>query len=59
VKLVGMLLSLFGGVIALTAIVLLRHPVQQGSFLVASLAIEFLGLALVARDYAQTKRNVG
>ncbi len=58
-KLVGMLLLLFGGVIAITAIALLRHPVEQGSFVVAGLALECLGLTLVARDYAQTKRNVG
>jgi len=54
-----MLLLLFGGVIAITAIVLLRHPVEQDSFVVAGLALECLGLTLVARDYAQTKRNVG
>ena len=58
-KLVGMLLLLFGGVIALAAIALLRHPVEQDSFVVAGLALECLGLTLVARDYAQTKRNVG
>jgi uncharacterized membrane protein YccF (DUF307 family) len=59
VKFVGMLLLLFGGVIAIIAIALLRHPVEQGSFVVAGLALECLGLTLVARDYAQTKRNVG
>ena len=58
-KLVGMLLLLFGGVITITAIALLRRPVEQGSFVIAGLALECLGLALVARDYAQAKRNVG
>jgi len=59
VKLVGMLLLLFGGVISITAIVLLHRPAQQGSFIVAGLALECLGLTLVARDYDQIKRNMG
>jgi hypothetical protein len=53
-----MLLLVFGGVISIAAIVLLRHPSEQSSFLVAGLALECLGLALVARDYAQIKRDV-
>jgi len=49
----------FGGVIAVTAITLLRQPVQQYCFVFAGIALEFLGLTLVARDYAQTQRNAG
>ena len=56
-KLIGMLLLVFGGVIAVTAITLLRQPVQQYCFVFAGIALEFLGLTLVARDYAQTQRN--
>jgi len=59
VKFVGMLLLVFGGVIAIIALVLLRRPVEQGSFVVAGLALECLGFALVAREYGQTKRNMG
>jgi len=58
-KLIGMLLLVFGGVIAVTAITLLRQPVQQYCFVFAGIALEFLGLTLVARDYAQTQRNAG
>jgi len=56
-KFIGMLLLVFGGVIAITAIALLRQPVQQDCFILAGVALEFLGLTLVARDYAQTQRN--
>lgn len=58
-KLVGMLLLLFGGAITVTAIVLLRLPLEQDCFVFAGIALEILGLALVARDYAHTPRRIG
>jgi hypothetical protein len=59
VKLVGMLLLLFGGAIAVTAIVLLRQRLEQDCFVFAGIVLEILGLTLVARDYAHTPRNAG
>jgi len=59
VKLVGMLLLLFGGAIAVAAVVLLRLPLERDCFVFAGIALEVLGLALAARDYAHTPRNVG
>ena len=56
---VGMLLLLFGGAIAVTAIVLLGQPLERDCFVFAGIALEILGLALVARDYAHTPRNIG
>ena len=53
-----MLLLLFGGTIVVTAIALLRLPWEQDCFVSAGIALELLGLALVARGYAQTQRNV-
>jgi hypothetical protein len=53
-KLVGMLLLLFGGTIVVAALALLRHPAERTAFIAAGLAIELLGLTLTARDYAQT-----
>jgi len=54
-----MLLLLFGGAITVTAIVLLRLPLEQDCFVFAGIALEILGLALVARDYAHTPRRIG
>ena len=58
-KIIGMLLLVFGGVIVVTAIALLRQPAEQDGFVLAGVALEVLGLTLVARDYAQTQRNAG
>jgi hypothetical protein len=54
-----MLLLLFGGAIVLTAIVLLRLPLERACFIAAGIAIELLGLALTARDYSQAPHPEG
>jgi len=56
-KLVGVFLLLFGGMIAVTAVALLRQPSEQTCFILAGLAFETLGLTLLARGYALHPRN--
>jgi hypothetical protein len=56
-KLVGIFLLLFGGIIAVTAVALLRQPSEQTCFVLAGFTFEALGLTLLARDYALHPRN--
>jgi len=56
-KLVGVFLLLFGGMIAVTAVALLRQPSEQTYFVLAGVAFEALGLTLLARGYALPPRN--
>ena len=56
-KLVGVFLLLFGGMIAVTAVALLRQPSEQTCFVLAGLACETLGLTLLSRGYALHPRN--
>ena len=50
-RLAGFLLLLAGWIIALTAIILLPSPVARGSFLLAGIAVEAIGLVLVFRSH--------
>ena len=51
-----MLLLLFGGVIVVAAVALLRQPVERACFVLAGVALEGLGFALAARVYAVLAR---
>ena len=57
VKLVGILFLFFGGAIAVAAIALLPSPVERACFIAAGVALELLGLILLARDYAHDAKN--
>ena len=48
-KLTGFLLLLTGWVLTLSAIVLLPRAGARAAFMLAGIAVEFLGLALVTR----------
>jgi len=57
VRLVGVLMLVFGAVIVVAAVALLRQPVQLGGFVMAGVALEGLGLSLLAREYALLSRR--
>jgi uncharacterized membrane protein YccF (DUF307 family) len=57
VKLVGILFLLFGGAIAVAAIALLPAPAARACFVAAGIALELLGLTLLARDYAHDAKK--
>lgn len=50
-KLTGFLLLLTGWVLVLTAIVLLPRQGARAAFMLAGIAVELLGLVLMARTY--------
>jgi len=50
-KLAGFFLLLAGGGIALAAVALLTSSLQRTGFVLAGVAVEVLGLALVARSH--------
>ncbi|HYL15405.1 MAG TPA: hypothetical protein VEV41_20380 [Terriglobales bacterium] len=50
-KLAGFLLLLAGWAIVLSALVLLHSPPAQTAFVLAGIAVELLGLALVVRAH--------
>jgi uncharacterized membrane protein HdeD (DUF308 family) len=50
-RLMGFLLMISGLVIVLAALALLAGPGQRIAFIVAGIAIELLGLALIAHGY--------
>jgi hypothetical protein len=50
-KFIGFLLLLTGWVIALSAIVMLPRPGARAAFMLAGVAVELLGLALVTREH--------
>jgi hypothetical protein len=58
-KLAGFLLLLSGGIITLTAIVILPVSTSRGIFATAGLAIELVGLVLVFRSHAPAKEGRG
>jgi len=52
-KFTGFLLLLTGWAIVLAAIVLLPHAGARAAFMLAGVAVELLGLALVTREHLQ------
>jgi len=58
-KLAGFLLLLSGGVIALTAVVVLPASAARGAFALAGLAIELAGLVLIFRAHMPAKEERG
>jgi hypothetical protein len=56
-KLPGMLLLLSGWVIVVSALVLFARPGARDLFVLAGLAVEFLGLILVFRGGARLPRE--
>jgi hypothetical protein len=50
-KFTGFLLLLMGWILVLTAIVLLPRQGSRAAFMLAGIAVELLGLVLVARTY--------
>jgi hypothetical protein len=59
VKLVGFLLLVSGGIIALMAIAMLPPTAARGAFILAGLAIEIVGLVLVFRSHMPVKEERG
>ena len=58
-KLLGMLLLLSGWLIVLAALVLLQSLAQRTAFVVAGIAVEVVGLSLLARAYMVEQRGDG
>ncbi len=50
-KVAGFLLLLAGGLLVIAALIMLRSMRAQGSFVLAGLAVEILGLFLAARSH--------
>lgn len=50
-KPIGFLLLLMGWILVISAVILLKHPGTQSGFVLAGLAVEVLGLVLVARSH--------
>ncbi len=51
-KLAGLLLLTAGWVIVISAIALLPSPIGKAGFVLAGIAVEFLGLALVTYSHS-------
>jgi hypothetical protein len=58
-KLAGFLLLLSGGIITLTAVVILPASAARGMFTLAGLVIEAAGLVLIFRSHMPAKQERG
>jgi hypothetical protein len=58
-RLTGFLLLLAGWAIVLAALILLSQNGPRGAFVLAGVAVEALGLALVARSHLLLRRERG
>jgi hypothetical protein len=56
-RFIGYLLMISGWLLTMAALLLLASPVQRLAFVIASLLVELLGLALIAQHYRAPQRG--